>query len=89
MSRTVADNALMLKVLAGPDGLDPRQSALAQPKRYTDALDGNIESMRIGVLKEGFGHFNAEDDVEESVRAAAELFKKLTGTATIVVCTLG
>lgn len=77
MSRTVADNALMLEVLAGPDGLDPRQSALAQPKRYTDALDGNIESMRIGVLKEGFGHFNAEDDVEESVRAAAELFKKL------------
>ena len=25
MAATVADNALLLEVLAGPDGLDPRQ----------------------------------------------------------------
>lgn len=37
ITRTVADCALMLEVMAGPDGLDPRQrGALAQ--NYTEAL---------------------------------------------------
>ena len=38
MSRTVADNALYLEVLAGADGLDPRQYA-PRTGRYTKALD--------------------------------------------------
>ncbi|MEO0823821.1 MAG: amidase family protein, partial [Pseudomonadota bacterium] len=37
MTRTVADNALMLEAMAGPDGLDPRQSG-APGERYTEAL---------------------------------------------------
>ncbi len=37
MSATVADNALMLEVLAGPDGLDPRQHGV-EAERYTEAL---------------------------------------------------
>ena len=39
MTRNVRDSALLLEVLAGPDGLDPRQGA---PKvaAYTQALDG-------------------------------------------------
>ena len=40
MTATVADNALMLEVLAGPDGLDPRQYAprcTPTPKRWAAA----------------------------------------------------
>ncbi len=37
MSATVADNALLLEVFAGPDGLDPRQQG-APAEAYTEAL---------------------------------------------------
>ena len=55
MTANVRDNALLLEVLAGADGLDPRQGA---PKvaNYTDALGGGVKGLRIGVVKEGFGH---------------------------------
>src|SRR5438132_8584295 len=55
MTANVRDNALLLEVLAGADGLDPRQYA---PKTavYTDALGGGVKGLRIGVVKEGFGH---------------------------------
>jgi amidase len=76
MTRTVEDNALLLEILAGEDGLDPRQNA---PKlsEYTKALTGEVRGMRIGVLREGFGHPNSEPDVDEKVRQAAALFRKL------------
>lgn len=77
MTRTVADNALMLEVIAGPDGLDPRQGAHAEAKRYTNALGTGCKGLRIGVLKEGFGHANSEPDVDASVRAAAEVYRSL------------
>jgi amidase len=77
MTRSVADNALMLEVLAGPDGLDPRQSALAKSKHYTAALGKGCEGLKIGVLAEGFGHPNSEKDVDASVRSAADRFRKL------------
>src|SRR5437588_5598187 len=79
MSATVADNALMLEVLAGPDGLDPRQYA---PKvgEYVAALKRSAKGLKIGVVKEGFGHANSEADVDESVKAAAERFKGLGAT---------
>jgi amidase len=70
MTATVADNALLLEVLAGPDGLDPRQSG-ARPHRYTDALGRGVEGLRIGLLTEGFGQPLAELAVESLVRDAA------------------
>jgi amidase len=77
MSKTVADNALMLEVLAGADGLDPRQCSMPKPKQYTDALNSDIKSMKIAVVKEGFGHPNSEEDVDATVRAAGDSFKEL------------
>lgn len=77
MTRTVEDNALMLEVIAGTDGLDPRQDSKAKAQRYTKALGRDCKGLKIGVLKEGFGHHNSEADVEDSVRNAAEQFKKL------------
>src|ERR1700751_367990 len=55
MTRTVRDNALLLEVLAGPDGLDPRQGA-PNVSSYTEALGAGARGLRIGVVREGFGH---------------------------------
>ncbi len=77
MTTTVADNALMLEVLAGPDGLDPRQQAATRPANYTDALKGDIKGMKIGIVKEGFKWPQSESDVDEKVLAAAQHFRKL------------
>ena len=70
MTRNVADNALLLEVLAGEDGLDPRQYA---PKvaPYTKSLDGGVKDLKIGVVKEGFGLPNSERDVDAKVKQAA------------------
>lgn len=77
MTRTVADNALMLEVIAGPDGLDPRQPMLLQTQAYTDALGKSVEGLRIGILNEGFGHPESEAAVDASVRSAAARFRDL------------
>jgi amidase len=73
---TVHDNALMLEVIAGEDGLDPRQYGVKKA-RYTKALGDGVKGLRIGVLKEGFGHANSEKDVDAKVKAAAKAFAKL------------
>ncbi len=76
MTATVRDNALLLEVIAGPDGYDPRQYA---PKvhPYSQLVDGGVDGLRIGVVKEGFGHPNSEPAVDAKVRQATERFKKL------------
>jgi amidase len=76
MTQTVADNALLLEVIAGEDGLDPRQYAPVTDT-YTAALNRGVGGLRIGVLKEGFGFPVSEADVEAKVLAAAEQFTKL------------
>jgi amidase len=70
MTNTVADNALLLEVLAGPDGYDPRQ---VNPKvsTYTSALGQGVRFLRIGVLSEGFGREESEPGVDALVRSAA------------------
>jgi amidase len=74
MARTVADCALMLDAIAGPDGLDPRQVDVTV-QAYRKALEVGAEGLRIGVLAEGFGIPDAsEPDVDAAVRAAAEQF---------------
>ncbi|MGQ0623006.1 MAG: amidase [Panacagrimonas sp.] len=76
ISRTVESNAAFLEVLAGPDGLDPRQSG--QPREpYAQALGKSIRGLRIGILSEGFGHANSDPQVDEVVREAAAVFQRL------------
>lgn len=76
VTNNVSDNALLLEILAGEDGLDPRQY---KPKtfRYTEALGRGAQGLRIGILKEGFNHSVSEPDVDQKVLAAAERFKEL------------
>jgi len=77
MTGTVEDNALLLEVLAGPDGLDPRQYGAAVPKPYREALGKGVPGLRIAVLEEGFGHSQSLPQVDAIVREAAERFKGL------------
>src|SRR5712691_10785454 len=70
MTATVADNALLLEVIAGDDGYDPRIKApMVHP--YTRMLDGGVKGLTIGVVKEGFQQAGAEKMVNEKVHAAA------------------
>jgi amidase len=77
MSATVEDNALLLEVLAGPDGLDPRQYGGAVAKPYREALGRGAAGLRIAVVEEGFGHPQSMPQVDRVVREAAERFKGL------------
>ena len=76
ITASVADNALFLEVLAGEDGLDPRQYA-PEAHRYTEALGRGCAGLRIGVLKEGFHRPESEPDVDRKVLDAAERFRGL------------
>src|SRR5689334_8446003 len=76
MTATVTDNALLLEVIAGPDGYDPRQFN-PKVKSYTELLNGGAGGLRIGVVKEGFGHPQSEAAVDAKVRQAAALFQRL------------
>lgn len=77
MTATVADNALLLEVLAGPDGLDPRQQANASAGNYTQALGQSIAGLRIGVVKEGFGMPHSEAVVDAMVRKGADKLRAM------------
>jgi amidase len=77
MTATVEDNALLLEVLAGPDGLDPRQYGDAVAKPYREALGGGASGLRIAVVEEGFGHPQSLPQVDAVVRDAAQRFRGL------------
>ncbi len=70
ITRTVSDAALMLSVIAGPDGLDPRQPRDLVPQDYLAALSEGARGLRVGVLREGFGRPESEEVVDETVRNA-------------------
>ena len=76
MTATVADNALLLEVIAGADGLDPRQYS-PRVDRYTAALGRGVAGMRIGVLLEGFNRADSEPDVDQKVRQAADRLRSM------------
>jgi amidase len=79
MTATVEDNALLLEVLAGPDGLDPRQYGGAVAKPYREALGRGAGGLKIAVVEEGFAHSQSSPKVDSLVREAAERFKGMGG----------
>lgn len=83
IAATVPDLALLLEVIAGPDGLDPRQVGI-RVDDYSTGLEDGIDGLRVGVVEEGFGHPNSEADVDECVRAAAEQLRGLGATVEAV-----
>src|SRR5258705_3279152 len=56
MTRSVRDNALLLQVIAGPDGDDPG-SADAAASDYSAGLEDGVKGLKIGLVR----HFYSED----------------------------
>jgi amidase len=78
MARTVEDAAMFLSVLAGADGLDPRQNGSEQTSDFAASLGAGVEGLRIGILEEGFGIEALSDPgVDAAVRSAAEALGEL------------
>jgi amidase len=75
ITANVSDNALLLEVIAGDDGIDPRQKGAAA-QQYTAALEKGAAGMRIAVVTEGFQHPNSDPRVNAKVREAAERLRE-------------
>jgi amidase len=84
IARTAADCALLLEVIAGPDGLDPRQSGGVRMEAYTKMLSGDARGLRLGIVGDGFGWPNSEADVDKMVRDAAQRLTRAGATVTEV-----
>lgn len=84
ITRSVEEAALALEVLAGRDGLDPRQPHDLQVGGYAAALDADVAESTVAVLAEGFDHDGADDAVLGVVRDAIDALEALGVTVTEV-----
>jgi len=75
MTKTVADAAAMLQVIAGPDPKDPTAAREPVPD-YSAALTGQVKGLRIGVPTNYFFD-EARPELAVSVRAAVEHLKQM------------
>ncbi len=73
MANSVADVALLLSAIAGPDGYDPRQGE-AVTQDYLGALGQGAQGLKVAVLKEGFGRPESEEVTDDKVRSAIKTF---------------
>ncbi|KPX23603.1 Amidase family protein [Pseudomonas amygdali pv. dendropanacis] len=76
ITSNVHDNALMLEVIAGADGLDPRQYA-PEVDIYTEALGRGVQGLKIGMLSQGFQLANQDPRVADKVREAIARLESL------------
>ena len=87
MAARVADLPLLLQVMAGSDGLDPRQGTPVPVQDYAAGLGQGVKGLRLGVVREGFGQDQmgllgpSEPEVDRKVRAAVKLFERLGAEA--------
>ena len=79
MANSVADVALLLSVIAGPDGLDPRQIGV-RVCNYVEAFGRDARGMKIALVKEGFGRPESEEAVDRTVREAASMLSRAGAT---------
>ena len=71
MGASVEDVARLLAVIAGHDGWDSRTIA-ARPGDYMGALGKPLNGLRVGLMREGFGHPESDPHVDGRVREAIE-----------------
>ncbi|WP_122038430.1 amidase [Asaia bogorensis] len=79
MSCNVADNAALLQVIAGFDGLDPRQQANIGETDYSAGIGKSLSGLRIGILVEAFDGPGIEPVVQRAVEDATHLCEALGG----------
>ncbi len=75
ITRTVADAALMLQAMAGPDDRD-MTSLEAPPEDFTGKLDDGIAGLRVGFSPD-LGYLRVDAEVADPVKAAAQAFQEL------------
>jgi aspartyl-tRNA(Asn)/glutamyl-tRNA(Gln) amidotransferase subunit A len=75
MSRTVADAALMLNVLAGPDDRDPYALPPEHPD-YRDALEDGVRGWRVAYSPD-LGYAKVDPDIAAPIAEAARRFEEL------------
>ena len=81
MSRTVADTAMLLQVLAGPDLRDP-VSMRETPPDFSAGLDQGIANLRIAWSPD-LGYAGVDPEVTRGTEKAARLFEELGATVEI------
>jgi aspartyl-tRNA(Asn)/glutamyl-tRNA(Gln) amidotransferase subunit A len=75
MARSVADNALLLDVIAGADARDPY--GLPPPtEKFRDAIGGSIKGVRIA-FSATLGYARVDPEIAVAVAAAAQRFAEL------------
>jgi Asp-tRNA(Asn)/Glu-tRNA(Gln) amidotransferase A subunit family amidase len=76
ITRTVADAALLLGVLAGHDPADPLTSRRPVPD-YTAALAGGVRGLRIGLVRELVDGLDTVPEMRAAMRQAAHVLEGL------------
>ena len=76
MTRTVADNAMLLGVIAGHDPQDPGSARSAVPD-FTAALDKGVNGIKIGVIRRFYTvDFEADAEMARSIEDAVQILAK-------------
>jgi aspartyl-tRNA(Asn)/glutamyl-tRNA(Gln) amidotransferase subunit A len=75
ITRTVADAALMLTVLSGPDHRDP-YALPPEDKNYLDGLEGGVRGWRIA-YSPTLGYARVDPEIAAAVAEAARRFEEL------------
>ncbi|SEU15842.1 Asp-tRNA(Asn)/Glu-tRNA(Gln) amidotransferase subunit GatA [Stigmatella erecta] len=78
MTRTVADTAALLQLLARHDPLDST-SAKADAPDYREDLEGGVRGLRLGVPREYFTE-GMDPEVEQAVREALKAYERMGAT---------
>lgn len=78
VTRTVEDNAYLLKAIAGHDEMDSTSANVTVPD-YVSALTGDVKGMRIAVPKEYIGE-GVDEAVKQSVLDSLKVLEKLGAT---------
>lgn len=81
MTRSVADAALMLEVMAGPHPLD-HTCCEAQPAPYFEALPASMRGKRIAFSPD-LGHARVDPEIGAIVRDAANIFAAKLGAEVV------
>ena len=75
MTKTVEDAALVLGAIAGYDPKDPYTSRKPVPD-YTAHLNDGVKGVRIGLIRELYGHDDIHPEVKQAIEKALDVFRE-------------
>jgi aspartyl-tRNA(Asn)/glutamyl-tRNA(Gln) amidotransferase subunit A len=79
LTRTVADNALILQTIAGHDPKDPLSSGRAVPN-YADHFTPDLKGIKLGLVREMSVGQDLHPDVDKMLTKALDVLTSLGGT---------